>query len=934
MDNTERAQTKVKQFKDISEADQRLLDRLTIDREEPRRNAGLENLDLTPLAAVFRRTVRDTSDIRNIFQVMPDLKLNREILVSAVVAPGDLTTTSLIFSNGLKNVDSALTSQLLAVPSKFFLDEQHLERKVPEWIDDALVMSGAHPILILPEASLDKMLQSGVNSSSMESVSSYGGEYANNWFRPKGVFGLRVPTSNDDDHFISLESSRGRIDQSNMLEYHTIKVGEVGKKQVKLPFRVTDNLAALRMPAVQQIQRARGMEKAYGVPSLESRRRDRRAAAAKTDEVDGKKIGNAEVFSKFFKRPQAIRKSRLMVVPNQRQSEDGKASMGHPIEYHLASESVMPVTVPGDETNHVGYLIFLDQNGFPVSSTSRMNYYDDVRKGAMGGDQVGSAGAVSGELINMSKEAISGGIANASDAQIDRLAALAGQLIDADLLARLRTGLMGGHFEISRPDHVNRLMFARLAKNQQTTILYVPAEMMIYLAYEYNEYGIGKSILEDAKTLAAMRAALLVANVIGGVKNAIPGKNINIKLDPSDKDPLGSATFMAQEALGLAYRKFPMTLSTPMGLAEELQMSSMSLNITGNELFPDIETSVTAKDSSYQPVDPELLKDLRDSLTRVFSQTPEMTDGINQADFATTVLQNNLMLLKRVMVLQDKTNPQITDYARVFTMSSGILLDEMMEIIEKNPKLLPKEYKDEPESFLEDFINNMTMTLPEPETDNLVKQVELFKNYSLALDEIIPAFIREEYFDGHTPDDIREAIPTAIAAWKGKLQRDFLRKRGLFKDMDIFANNEDGSPMMNLNEEMAGHMEGIKNSFEEYMKLTLEDAAARKKRNEEREKLAAEAEAAKTADAPAEAPYDPAAPTDGSQPAEEQPIDTNGIDADGNVTGEDGAAKDHTEDDLDAPPDEAAEKTEVDDVAEKDAEAKEKGDDGMDEFTI
>lgn len=818
-ENLPRAERLVKQFRNISEVDKALVNRLVADRTE-RGNRDLQHVDLQPIASVFRRTAREASDIRNIFQTMPDLHLPREILVSAIVSPGDLSRSTLIFGNNLTDVDKTLTSALDSTLETFFVKEQHLESKVPEWIDDALVWSGAHPIMIIPESSLDRMILGNESGASLEAVASYDGEWAGDWFEPKGILGLRLPTAESSD-YVSLEATHNRINRGKLREYHTIKTTH-NRKSIELPFFVTDNMAVFRKPVVQEVKRQRTIERVYGTPSLEARKRQRRAERAIQS---GEKLSNGQVYSKFFRASQATKRSRLEVVPTSKQT--ARDNLGHPLVYHLPIESVMPVCVPGDEKNHIGYIVILDNNGYPVSYSKRLSFYDDIRH--MGTNN-GSPSQSSGDLLNMAAVAINGNVANASNTEIDRLVSLHSDIIVNDLLARLKSGVLGGDFEISRSDHVDRLMLSRTFKNQLTTLLYVPAELMVYMAYDYNEFGVGKSLLEDAKALAAMRAAVTVANVIGATKNAIPGKDINIELDPDDKDPVGAATFMANEAMGLAYHHFPMGITSTVGLAEQLQMSSFSINVTGNPRYPEVKTTITPRESQKVDIDTDLQDRLRADLIRVFSLTPELVDNINQPEFATSIVQNNLLLLKRVMVLQGKTNPQITDYVRIFTYNSGILIEQLLDVIEQNTKFLPSDYKDAPEDFLEEYLNAVSVKLPEPDTDNLVNEIKAYENFSEALDKILPAFIREEYFDGYSPDALREAIPTVVEGWKGIILRNWMRKRGIFKELDVFRNAEDGTPMMDMIEEMTSHVDGVMKAIGPYVSKVARDTLSRKAR--------------------------------------------------------------------------------------------------------
>lgn len=871
-DKDSRLPSRAEPFKNGSEADNRLVRRLVMDRTGPQQVTGSGNtqtgktIDVQALADVFRRNLRDVSDIANIFKVMPDLNLPRDILVSAICAPGDLTTCSINIDGKVQGTDSQLTSMMVDRLKEHYIDEEQMHNKVHEWIDEALILHGAHPILIIPEAALDRMIN-GADSSSLESAARFDGEWLNGWFKPKGILGLRLNGNSANHSYASFESVHNRgFSFGDMPDYHTIKGDFIGKTKQKttvpLPIRVTDNMAALRLPAVQEIRRSRAMQTAYGELTLESRRRERLAKQQQEEgeQENGRKdrgdvqtspgvkkgnknVSDSAIYSRFFRKPQQAARSRMQVVPTLKQS--GGKTVGHPLIYHLPTQSVIPVCIPGDRKNHIGYWVIQDGNGFPVASVRTLDYYDDVRRGMLGGgEQVGSGNQIAGELLNMAAGAMNGGIANASDIAIDRMATLCGDVIERDLMSRLKSGVLGGEFELARTDHIDKLMLARTLKNQQTTLLYVPAEMMVYMAYDFNEYGVGKSILEDAKGLCAMRANLMVAHVMGSISNAIPGKDIVIELDPADKDPTSTVGFLVNEAMALAFNQLPMAINSPQGIAEALQMTSYSVSVTGNPRFPEIKTSIQPRESQQVAIDTDTLQQARDDVTRVFSVTPEMVDNMNQPEFATTAVNNNLMLLKRVMMVQRQTNPMLTDYVRISTMNDGILIDDLLDIIEKNKKWLPDDFKDDYEVYLQEFINSVEVTLPAPDIDNLEKHMELYDKYEQNLDKIIAAFIKDEYLDGYATQIQREALPTIIAAWKGVQLRKFLRDRGLFREMDIFGNAEDGSPLMELNDEMAAHVEVLNKAFAAYSRKAAKDAIRRKERNAAIEDLDEEAKQA------------------------------------------------------------------------------------------
>lgn len=829
MDTDNAPGKQIKRFRNISPEDQRIVNRLVEDRVN-KSKPDISHLDLAPLQRVFQKTFQNASDIPNIFQVLPELHLPREILVSAIVSPGDLTTRSIRYSNEM-DVDSSLNAQLVQEIEEFYTNDKNLHNKVYNWVDDALIWQGAHPIVIVPEAAIDKIILGGsYDSASLESASKFCGEWQGDWYAPKGIFGIRLErgeAAGDGNNYVSLESARPVLSRGSVADHHTIKMSAKNKRgdNIKLPFRVTDNLAVLRAPAVNALKQCRGLESAYGVPSLENRRRQRQAQAGKKPDLSA-----AAVHNRFFRSAAKATSTLVDVMPTLKQS--GEENYGYALEYHPSIEAMMPIITPGSENEHAGYLMFLDKHGYPVSYSRKTNYYDQIRRGFGGLDDGSDNGAAAGELLNMANEQMSGrNFSSISESTIDRLADIHAQVLEADITARLKEGLRGGDFELAHREHINRMLLARTARNEMTTVLYVPADMCIYIAYDYNEYGIGKSILEDAKALCAMKAVVTVANVMGATQNAIPGKHITLKLDPDDQDPVHSATYMAQEAVGLTYQQFPMNINSAMGLAEQLQLSSISLSVEGNPRFPDIETNVTAKESTFSPIDGDLEKRLDDRLTRVFSLTPDMVDNINQPEFATVAVRNSLLLLKRVLGVQAATNPFITDYVRIYTYNSGALVDRLLKIIDANMDALEDKQKEDPEGFLQEWIEQIVAELPKPDTDNLKAQKDSFQNYSDFIDLVLPAFLREEYFDGMQMQDIKDALTTLVAQTKGKLLRDFLRERGIMRELDIFSNGEDGSPLYNMQEDIADYTKSIVKAVGSYATTAAKDSLSRKAEN-------------------------------------------------------------------------------------------------------
>lgn len=818
---------KVALLRNLPPAQQAVMSKLVTDNTKaPNANQRLAP-DHMAMANVFNRTVRNVADANNLFQVLPDMELCRQILVSAVASPADLTHIKLVFTNDSDELGGELIGPMVRHLEHFFTHDFNLKKNITDWIDDILIMKGSHPILIIPESGIDALINSDLKAG-FEALAKRTEDQADHrWHAPKGLLGIH-----DGSKVVNFESFTAGGGEYAATS-HTIRYQPHQNKVPLSNFRVTDNLAVLREPIIRQAKQQLAVSKIYGT-GMESLRRSGRKRGEKKEPRD------AEVAKVFFRRQQGV-SNQLQSIPTRKQS--GGETYGHPLVYHLAPEAVVPVHVPGSPGDHIGYFVLLDATGYPINCSSRTNYFDDIRSGL--GATSGTGSQLGSQMLSMVGVGMKGmGDGQYNDAVIERMSEMHGNMIEHDLLARLKAGMMGGEYELSRTDDINRLMLARALKNKATTMLYVPAELMIYMAVDYNEFGVGKSLIEDGKILGSIRAVATFANVMGAVNNAVPGKTIKITLDGDDKNPVETFQFMLGEALAMNRGEFPLGVTHPMSMIEQIQLSGINVEVDGNPRFPSVGTEVTAREGANARVDPELLDMLRRQHVQMFSLTPEMVDGVGEVNFATTVVSNNLMLLKRVIMLQSKVNPFLSDVARIFTYNSGILMQELAELVDNNLKDEDREGRTT-EEIIYQFLSTLIVNLAEPETDHLKDSVESVSDYAAAVDAILPYYITEDFVKGISQEQYDpELVSTVMISAKAWFMRDFMRRKGIMQEFDIFTTlDEENNPIFKLFDEVAAHNNGLKLSIGDFMKALLKNGKKRVKRmkklQEEAEELAA-----------------------------------------------------------------------------------------------
>lgn len=845
---------------------------------------GSQNIripDQRVLSHVANKTIASINDARNMFQVLPDMDYARQIIVSATISPGDLTDTKVIYSVANDDLDTNLTGPMLREVQSFFDDTYRITKLLPKILNDVLFEKGSYPILIMPESSIDQIINADqYKGASLEaavvSLENHLKEEVgqDGVYVPWGALGfpsqvkgqagvsfesLKVEEYAKYSHvaFPSMESNDSKnVARKNACDALNLIAGKHDKN-----FVVTDNANILKRPMVLETKRKLSIRRIYGGKlrgGLNRTARPTQTASAKpltgaTVRYDGKSVSLSasaesapsmeaasdkkmstlnEVESAFYSQR---RYKHIPVQPVLTKTQVGADTYGHPVVMHLSPESVIPIHVPGNPAEHVAYFVLLDINGNPLNVTAHDNYYDDIRNQLNGNDQFSS------QVLQTARRGHEGqGTLN--NEIIEEMTRIHSETIESDLLSRLRAGVMEGEYNISRTDHINQVMFSRHLKGQKTIMLYVPAEMLTYIAFEYNEYGVGKSLLEDAKILGSIRAALMLSNTLATINNAAGGKTITITLDPKDENPAETVEFLLSEHAKVNSEGFARIIGQthPLGLADQIQNHGVNVVVEGNTRYPETKFDVSSRDGTARTIDSEIEKTFRDRHFQVFGLSAEMADGINEADFATTVVQKNLMLLKRVIQNQDKLEPFLCDFVRQYALNSGILLDLLRDIVAENKKYLDKGERDSAgiDEFIHEFIMALEVSLPRPEINDIAKQMEAYDAYTAGLEKIIDAHLSEEMFITDANVGVEDILPAVKKNVMAEFQRRWLRQRNIMSEVDIFSTmDEDDAPSFNFMEVSEKHMEGLTNTLMKYMKSALKGKEKKAAKIAEIEKL-------------------------------------------------------------------------------------------------
>ncbi|QVD49360.1 hypothetical protein LUCX_290 [Xanthomonas phage vB_XciM_LucasX] len=803
-----------------------------------RRDKPLQAPDMGLLKRISDLTANDVNDAQSIFQILPETELAMQILVSSILAPKDHVTTAVNFTLDSNRFNSELAGSMLNVVTEHFEKIYKISELLKPSLEDALFLTGSYPLLILPESSIDQAINNP-GRVSMESIS----EDFEADGRPKswGFLGNARAEGPAKLNF-SMEAYGDTAGYKPALD--TTELG------MESHVTVIDNPSVLRMSALQQ---RLAKDRTYHL----LRKRGRVALKSADYEV------SQEAYMAGMQMGVGHRQSTMgthapihLIQPTHALA---RPTIGHPLVMKLPSESVIPVHQPSNPEKHLGYFVLLDNMGNPINTVSQRDYYADMSNTLNANASMGS------QLLTQAKRAFQG---QAMDRQseIDEMSRIYGQFLEKELTDRLRNGIYGDQVEVTSPTEVYRVMLARAMGRQHTQLLYVPAEMLTYIAFDYNKYGIGQSLLQKSKILGGIRVLALFAETMASIKNSINRTRIDITLDPEDPNPTHTVEFLMTEYAKTRQGSFPLGATNPTDIVSFLQNASVDVAVQGNTRFPEVKFDVSERASNRVKPDSEMMKDLRDRHLMAMGLSPDMVDAGANAEFATSVVANNLLLAKRVLGYQATLEEFLQDFVTKYILADGNLMEELRRLIDENKdKLtadqgraqelseqnaeqkqalqgkkafnqkvdmskagLPNQTRPTMESFeeqlqkLEDmgqdavimeFLQCILISLPKPDMITIDRQMEAYDKQDQAYEKALDAYINPAFLESHGLGSLAELVDVTKAATKADLMRAWMRDNNVMPELHDMLVGVDEDDKPDLAKNISEHMKSMGDSL-------------------------------------------------------------------------------------------------------------------------
>lgn len=744
-------------------------------------------------------------DSENITKLFPDVELAKQIYISSVIAPKDMTSTEILY----RTDDPVFPADLIISANECIKRNVEgyygLDKELQSILKESLFEVGSYVVAVLPESSIDEVINND-KTLSMESASPLMDSERN-------IKGLGFLGDFENSGDLALENFfNGGINLPKL------KTNAIMPDNFDIHVQVYDNYEMLKMPLLNAAISAE-MTK-----NILKRRVSNVRPAMESGGL--KEFTSSEIRNSVMKSASTANEP---IVSVKTKENTARRSIGRALRMKLPSESVIPVYAPGQPEKHIGYFILLDINGAPLCIDSERQYNDGVSNMMNNNTSNNQSSGLSSFLLKKAKDTLVGTVREPS---VTDMARVYSSIIEKELVSKLKKGLYRKDLEIGDSEEIYRMMLFRSLQGQQTRMLYVPAELITYYANEYHSNGVGKSLMDDLTMLISTRATVMIARVMQQIRSSINVTNVGVTLDDADPDPEKTMEMTVANVMKYLQFQMPIGLITQSDLYEWVSRAGVRFSFDGHPSLPNLKYDFTNDTIGNTIPDTDLDEDLRRRTYMAFGLSPEQVDNSLSPDFATSVLANNALLSKRVMNTQDKYTTLMTDDARRIMNNDMIAHNELREIIKVNLGKIKARIKDtdrfnnselDENDFIQElterYISSVELTLPRPDLTTIDNQMEAMEKAEGIFDKMLESHVSQEAFPEMVSGNLTSKIDELKGIFKAAMMRQWLSNNPSFKELnDIIERSVDKDGKTTIFDITKIHANGFVTSMLKFMK--------------------------------------------------------------------------------------------------------------------
>ncbi len=725
------------------------------------------------LDANLSKTVSDRRDIKNILEMNPNAQLAIDICVNGTLSPNNTLDNQLQYKSSYDKL-GAIKSTLLQKIREIMNAQVELEDILPTVLKDAKYDVGSYALLVVPTGRIREMIKSEklerTNSDQkIMKFESMINDFSNvkrplqadkRYLEPSALsfkledIGLETTTSLDVSKLITVHSDLEIIRMNKMRENWIKQEAVNGCLDSLEDFSNYDIKADMAEMAKEHKQE--GLDESVIADSLN------RARNYAFDDV-------------------------ISLAP-----EVDPDGIDMAVHMHIPHESIFVMHKPGSPEDHVGYYIALDMSGNPISVGDELNIHNPNYNGTYGNDASNSAMSGQANFAAGNTEMGFSGMNNSSiqGRRISDKTVLFSKVTEKQLVDKIKSGYFK-HHDISLAEHKDLMqtMFQRLLSNKQTQLIFVPASLMTYIAFEYDENGNGISLIIKHKNIGVLNSILTLANTLSAINNTIDYKEVRVKFDDDELDFNKTTDMVIGNLVRHSSMNGSRLLSTDVYKQfDYLGTKGYQLAFEDHPSFPGTSVEINNLDRERAAPDVDVMEKNEALLIQSLGSTPEVVDMARNVEFASSYFQSNLQAARRAIADQKILTKFLDKFIRTYLMNSPLALKWMIQEIDRSRKDNPELRGIKTIELVRGFINSVTTHLPKPDMVKVELLDKAITEQEKLVDHVLKYTIGEEALQG---EDVGEHLEATLEAIRRKIKavimRDFLASNNMFNEGIINA---------------------------------------------------------------------------------------------------------------------------------------------------
>ncbi len=720
------------------------------------------------------KTIGDRRDIRNILAMNPNAQLAIDIVVNGTLSPNNTLDSSLQYKSSYDKL-GALKSTLLQ-KIQFIMNEYvELEETLPKILRDAKYDVGSYAMLVIPMGNVKKFI-----ADERDRDRTNGGNSTRI---------VRMENALNDLTDIKKPLHR-QLDKKRFEPFLAdIKLENIGFKIEDFEDKVIPQTSNILIHSDLDVVRLGAIrEKLIHMEQEHDCLGDLSSFSSYNPEDDILKTIKAEgltdaIIDSSLDRARAYSMDDVLHIEP---SEDVESN-DIPLYKHVPHEAMFVVHSPGRPDKHEGYFLVMDMTGNPVSIDDELDMYMPTYSGAYGNSASESAMAGQANYAGGNLELGYSGFASNSimGRRLSDKSALFTKLMDGKIKKLLRTGYFKTRdLTISKKNELMGIMFSRLCSNKQTQMVYVPATLLTYVAFDYDDSGNGQSLIIKHKNIGVLNSILTLANTLAAVNNTIDYKKIRMTFDDDEID----FNKVTEQVAGNLSRHTTLNASRLMNTDVNTQIDYLGhagyqWEFDQHPHFPGTQVSIEHLDRERTVPDPDTVEKNEAMLIQALGSTPEVVDMARNVEFASSYFQSNLQAARRAIADQKVLTKFLDKFIKCYILNAPVVLKWMITTIDKKRSDIPEIKGFKTVDIVREFVKSISVELPRPD---MVK-VELLDGAIQAQEKLVENILKytigEEALDG---SDVGENLEETLNAYRRKLKalimREWMANNNMFGD--------------------------------------------------------------------------------------------------------------------------------------------------------